>query len=63
MATKRKEGAASTEPRKTYDVVAQLRFDGEDYADGETVDLTESEAKPLLGHTVKPLKPDQSSEG
>lgn len=63
MATKQRAGAGNTEARATYDVVAQLRFDGEDYADGDTVVLTESEAKPLLGHTVNPQKADSASEG
>lgn len=58
MATKKNDGAGSTEAKATYEVVAKLRHDGEDYEAGDTVDLTENQAKLLLGHTVNPEKAD-----
>lgn len=63
MATASKsEGAA---PKKAaYKVIGPLRHgelvDGkvvqDDYVPGDTVQLTEAQAAPLLGHTVEPAK-------
>lgn len=61
MATSRK-AAAQSAATATYLVVSNLDFNGESFTDGDTVDLTEAEAKPLLGHTVKPQKADPASE-
>jgi len=51
MATKNKSKAAAKsapgEP-KTYEVVSPLKFDGEKYAPGSTVDMDESDAEELI---------------
>ena len=55
MATARSRKAAETdEPKKTFEVISPLHHDQEAYAIGDQVELTEAEAAPLLGHTVKP---------
>ena len=64
MATQKKRASgapAEPEATTTYTVISPLHHgvlvDGEAietrYEPGETVDLTEAEAAPLLGHTVK----------
>lgn len=50
MATAKKAPAAA----KTYEVTSPLNHDLVDYEVGSTIELTEAEAAPLLGHTVKP---------
>ena len=40
---------------KPYEVVSPLDHDGERYAIGDQVELSDLHAAPLLGHTVKPL--------
>lgn len=57
-------GAATLAERASYKVIGPLRHgevvDGElvedDYPPGSTIELTEAQAAPLLGHTVKPAK-------
>lgn len=46
------KAAAATTAR--YEVVSPLRHDGEPYAVGDEIDLSEAQAAPLLGHTVAP---------
>lgn len=59
MATDKKPTAGkadAAEPKKTaYIVISPLSHDLVEYAVGDDVDLTEVEAKPLLGHTVRLL--------
>lgn len=59
MATDKKPTAGkadAAEPKKTaYIVISPLSHDLIDYAVGDEVDLTEAEAVPLLGHTVRLL--------
>lgn len=52
MATSRKQAAAAA-TTAAYEVVSPLDHDGDHYAVGDTVDLTEAQAAPLLGNTVK----------
>ena len=57
MATPSKAAqAAAKGTSKTYKVISPLNHDLEDYAPGDQVELTEAEAAPLLGHTVKPAQ-------
>ena len=60
MATSRKQAAAAA-TTAGYEVISPLDHDGEHYAVGETVDLTEAQAAPLLGNTVK-LAPDAAKK-
>lgn len=64
MATKAKPASKPTrrEPGdvKAYEVVSPLNHDGEDYAIGDQVELSDLHAAPLLGHTVKPLDEAQA---
>ncbi len=50
MATAKKATAAAT----TYEVISPLNHNLVDFEVGSVVELTEAEAAPLLGHTVKP---------
>lgn len=52
-AASKKAGAAAP-ATGTYKVVSPLEHDGELYAVGDEVALTEAQAAPLLGHTVAP---------
>ena len=54
MARTRKAAQADGET-KTFDVISPLDHDQERYEPGEQVELTEAQAAPLLGHTVKPV--------
>lgn len=46
--------AAATQPDTlSYEVISPLHHDGQAYAIGELVNLTERQAAPLLGHTVR----------
>lgn len=38
---------------KNYEVLGNLQHDGEPYAKGDTVALTEAQAAPLLGEVVQ----------
>jgi hypothetical protein len=57
MATAKKTAAASG-AKATYVVTSPLEHDQVLYEIGEEVDLTEAQAAPLLGHTVKPKRAD-----
>lgn len=50
MAKATKAAAAAT---KKYIVISQLEHDGETYGVGEPVEMTEEQAKPLLGNTLQ----------
>lgn len=52
MAAKKTTPAADA-PKASYTVTAPLSHDQIDYAPGETVELTEAEATPLLGLAVQ----------
>jgi len=39
--------------KATYTVISPLNHDKEHYAPGDPVELTEAQARPLLGHTVE----------
>lgn len=41
------------EPTETFNVIDNLRFNGEDYVAGEPVDMTEDQAAPLLDTVVQ----------
>lgn len=51
MATQKKAAGATAK----FEVISPLQHDGEEYAIGETVELTEAQALALVPHTVKPL--------
>lgn len=53
MATKQPADKAPAGATATYEVVSRLDFNGETFEAGTTVELTQKEAEPLLGHTVK----------
>lgn len=57
MATAKKtaKNPAADGPKKLYEVTSPLNHDGEDYAIGDQVELTEAQAEPMLAHTVKPV--------
>jgi hypothetical protein len=40
-------------PKQLYEVTSPLNHDGEDYAIGDQVELTDAQAEPMLAHTVK----------
>lgn len=42
------------QPTAVYEVISPLKHDLHVYAIGDQVELTEAEAAPLLGHTVRP---------
>ncbi|MCY4753265.1 hypothetical protein [Pelomonas aquatica] len=52
MATKKT--AAEKAETKPYDVLIPLRLDGDDYAPGDEVLMTDAAAEPLLGSVVTP---------
>lgn len=55
MATASKAAqAAAKGTLKTYEVISPLQHDLESYAPGDPIELTDAQAAPLLGHTVKP---------
>ncbi len=47
-------------PTTDYEVISPLSHDLEDYAIGDTVALTDDQAKPLLGRAVKAIEPAAS---
>lgn len=49
-------GPDKTVQKKSYTVIEPLSHDQSDYAIGETVELTDAEAKPLLGRAVEETK-------
>lgn len=52
----KKAGAAAPATSTTvYEVTSPLNHDGDVYAIGDQVELTEAQAAPLLGHTVQPF--------
>lgn len=53
MATAKKTASANA-PKATYIVTSPLEHDLERYEVGAEIELTEDQAEPLLGHTVKP---------
>ncbi len=61
MAAKKTPTAADA-PKASYTVIAPLSHDQFDYAIGETVELTEAEAKPLLGLAVEETKTDADAQ-
>lgn len=56
---KAKAGAA---PTKTYKVISALEHDNVAYAVGEPVDMTEEQAKPLLGNTLEAPAADEEEK-
>lgn len=54
MATAKKTARGADAPKATYIVTSPLEHDLERYEVGAEIDLTEDQAEPLLGHTVKP---------
>jgi len=61
MATKKRTTAAAGET-KLYDVISPLSYDHDDYAVGDQVELTDEQAAPLLGHTVRPTDAAKKAE-
>lgn len=55
MATAKKTAAADA-AKATYVVISPLEHDQVLYEIGEEVELTDAQAEPLLGHTVRPKK-------
>lgn len=55
MATSKKAAARADQPTATYTVQSPLDHDNDRYAAGDTVDLTEEQAKPLL--ELRVIKP------
>jgi hypothetical protein len=55
MAKSTTRADAPKAPTASYTVIDPLKFDGDDYAVGDTVELTEAQAAPLLGTVVKPV--------
>ena len=51
MATKKQAAATSTEV-KVYRVISPLDHDGERFASGDEVELTDAQAAPLLGQVI-----------
>jgi len=47
---------------KTYEVISPLNHDGTPYAIGDTVDLADAQAAPLLGHTVREPVSEQADQ-
>lgn len=52
MATNPKTPKKDESPKALYVVISALEHDGERYEEGAEIELTETQAKPLLGHTV-----------
>lgn len=62
MPSRKKKVANAPErsgPEASYEVLSPIRFDGDDYAIGELVDLSEDVAEPLLLDGVIKLAPPQ----
>jgi len=55
MATAKKTPGADA-PKAPYVVTSPLEHDQERYEIGAEIELTDAQAEPLLGHTVKPKK-------
>lgn len=52
MATASKKAGAAAQATSTYTVTSPLEHDGELYAVGDPVELTDAQAAPLLGLVV-----------
>jgi len=52
-APKTPEAQAAKATKKRYVVISPLRHDGERYAEGDEIELSQAVAEQLLGHTVK----------
>ena len=53
MSNPKTTASASPKPQ-VYIVISPLEHDGDQFAPGATIELTDAQAAPLLGHTVTP---------